>query len=84
MPPKAAALPRDVIEPALYQADVSAQDIRAMLRCEQGIAWESRREQIVLFHDFVQNEYGITLTASQIATAFGIQAGQVRKIRCKT
>jgi hypothetical protein len=39
--------------------------------------------QIVFFHDFVQNECGRTLTASQIATIFGIQSEQVRKIRCK-
>jgi hypothetical protein len=49
MPPKATALPKDVTEPALYQAGVSAEDIRAMLRCEQWIALESRNEQIVFF-----------------------------------
>jgi hypothetical protein len=31
----------------------------------------------------VQNECGITLTVSQLATMFRIQAEQVRKIRCK-
>jgi hypothetical protein len=73
MPPTAAELLRDISEPAFYRTYVSAQDTRAMLRSDQWMPLESRNQQIVFFHDFVQNKCDITLFAVQIAKVFGTE-----------
>jgi hypothetical protein len=83
MPPKVAALPREVLEPRLYATGVCAQDIRAMLRSPEWCALQSRNQQVVFMDDFIKNECGITLTAAALGAAFMIKGSHLRKIRSK-
>jgi hypothetical protein len=83
MPPKVAALPREVLEPRLYATGVCAQDIHAMLRSPEWCALQSRNKQVVFMDDFIMNELGITLTAAALGAAFMIEGSHLRKIRSK-
>jgi hypothetical protein len=81
MPPKVLALLRERIERALCNIEVTAQDIRALLRSDDWCALHSRNEQLVFFHEFVKTEYSRSLNSEVPGQAFGIEPFHVRKIR---
>jgi hypothetical protein len=83
MPPKVAALPREVLEPRLYATGVCLQDIRAMHHSPEWRALQSRNQQVVFMDDFIKNECGITLTAAALGATFMIEGSHLRKIRSK-
>jgi hypothetical protein len=83
MPPKIAALPREVLKPRLYATGVCPQDIRAMLRSRESCTLQSRGQQVVFMDDFIKNECGITLTAAALGAAFMTEGSYLRKIRSK-
>jgi hypothetical protein len=83
MPPKAAALSREEIEPQLQYTGLSAQDIRSLLRQDEWRAIDSRNQQLLFLCDFAQEECGITLSAAIVARVFAIEASQVWKVRSK-
>jgi hypothetical protein len=61
MPPKAPALPSNIIEPHLSATALTAQDIRALFRNEGWIAIESRNAQPVFLEELAQNNCGVNL-----------------------
>jgi hypothetical protein len=75
---KVPALPREIIEPLLWETGLSVQDIQALLRSNEWNAGAFRNQQAVLFLDFTQIECGGTLSAAQIGKVLRIQAEQVR------
>jgi hypothetical protein len=83
MPPKVPALQREAVEPKLYHIGIKAEYIWAMLRSEAGGALDSRNQQVVFLHSFVQQECVITLSAQTLWSIFDIQASHVRKIHSK-
>jgi hypothetical protein len=54
MPPRAPALPCNIIEPCVSVTALTAQDIRALFRNEEWTAMESRRAQLVSGEEFTQ------------------------------
>jgi hypothetical protein len=83
MPPKVLALPRERIERALCNTEVTAQDVRALLGLDDWCALHSRKEQLVFFYEFVNTEYSRSLTSEVLSQAFGIEPSHVRKICLK-
>jgi hypothetical protein len=83
MPPKAAALIRRVLRPRLYAIRVPAQDIRALLRCEEWRAWQSRNQQLLCVDGFPNDECGTALIVAAIGNSSRIEGSAVRRIRSK-
>jgi hypothetical protein len=83
MPPKVPALPREFIEPGLHTIGLSAQDIRALLRCNNWCASESRNQQVVVICDFVKRECNRKLSVDVLGHVFGMSPSHIRKIRSK-
>jgi hypothetical protein len=84
MPPKAPALPHNIIEPRLSATALTAQDIRALFRNEEWIAIEWQNAQLVFVEEFTQRDYGVTFETACLAGLFELTRSRVRTIRAKT
>jgi hypothetical protein len=83
MPPKVAALPQEVPEPALTSSGTTVQDIRALLRSDAWRNLDSRNSQVVFLWEFSQSDGTIRFGTSDIAKIFSIQRHHVSSIRHK-
>jgi hypothetical protein len=83
MPPKVAALPREVLEPAITSAGMTAQNIRALLRSNAWRDLDSRNNQAVFLWEFSQSDGTIRFVTSDIEKIFNIQDHHVSSIRHK-
>jgi hypothetical protein len=83
MPPKVAALPRKMLEPALTSARITAQDIRALMRSDAWRDLDSRNSQVVFLWEFSRSDGTIRFGTSDIAKIFNIQNHHVSSIRHK-
>jgi hypothetical protein len=83
MPPKVAALSREVLEPALTSAGMTAHDIRALLRSDAWRDLDSRNSEVVVLWDFSQSDGISQLGTSDIAKTFNSQGDHVSSIRPK-
>jgi hypothetical protein len=80
MPPKVAALPREVLEPALTSAGMTAQDIQSLLRSDAWRDLDSRNSQVVFLWEFSQSDGTIRFDTSDIAKTFNIHEMQGKAI----
>jgi hypothetical protein len=83
MPPKVAALSREVLKPALTSAGMIAQDIRSLLRSDAWRDLDSRNSHFVFLWEFSQSIGTIQFDTSDIAKIFNIQDHHVSSIRHK-
>jgi hypothetical protein len=83
MPPKVASLPREVLEPALTSAGMTAQGIRTLMRSDAWRDLDSRDSQVVFLWHFSQSDETIRFGISDIAKIFNIQYHHVSLIRRK-
>jgi hypothetical protein len=83
MTPKVAALPREVLEPALTSAGMTAQGIRAPLRSDAWRHLDSRNSQLVFLWEISQSDGTIRFGTSDIAKIFNIQDHHISSIRHK-
>jgi hypothetical protein len=83
MLPKVAALPSELIQHALQEAELSGQDIRAILCGLECHRLNSRNERILFLFDFVGSNCGIGLSNQVLARIFGITPHHVSKVRSK-
>jgi hypothetical protein len=83
MPPKIAALRREVLEPALTSAGMTAQYIRALLRSDAWRDLDSRNSRVVFLWDFSQSDGTFRFGILDIAKIFNIQDRHISSIRHK-
>lgn len=84
MPPKAAALPKDVFFERCVSTIISARDIRALTKDESFSLITTRNEQLIFFMQFLRDVCFISPSAKLLSIMFNISESQVRKIICKS
>jgi hypothetical protein len=84
MPPKAVVVSVEGLGPWLSNIQLSAQNMRWLMRGEEWNAIESRHAQIVFLVEFAQVECDITLDRRTLANLSQLSPPRIHEIRLKT